>query len=309
MQPVPAHALPVPAAPARLAVPRPGGHRGAMSSDYARVEAAIRHLDAHAAEQPSLQELAAVVGLSEFHFQRLFHRWAGVTPKTFLQVLTLRAAKRRLEGAGSVLEASLEAGLSGPGRLHDLFLGLETLTPGEFKARAAGLEIRWGIHDTPFGEACFALTPRGLAGLSFVDGDAGGAVEDLRRRWPGAALRHDPSATEACAAELDARARGQAPKPLPLLLKGSPFQLRVWEALLRIPEGAVRSYGQLAAAAGAPGASRAVGTALAANPIGVLIPCHRVIRATGAVGEYRWGPDRKRALLALEGARVLEQGA
>ncbi len=280
-----------------------------MASDYARIEAALQHLDAHAAEQPSLADLAAVVGLSEFHFQRLFHRWAGVTPKTFLQVLTLQAAKRRLEASGSVLEASLEAGLSGPGRLHDLFLGLETLTPGEYKARAAGLEIRWAIHPTPFGEACFAMTDRGLAGLSFVAGDAPMALEDLRERWPGAELRHDPAATRPAAAELEARLRGQAPKPLSLLLKGSPFQLRVWEALLRVPEGAVVSYGQLAEAAGAPGASRAVGTALASNPIGVLIPCHRVIRGTGALGEYRWGPNRKRALLALESARSLEQGA
>lgn len=301
--------MPLAAPILRLASPPALAHRRPMASDYARIEAALQYLDAHAAEQPSLSELAAVVGLSEFHFQRLFHRWAGVTPKTFLQVLTLQAAKRRLEAAGSVLEASLESGLSGPGRLHDLFLGLETLTPGEFKARAAGLEIRWAVHATPFGEACFALTSRGLAGLSFVDGDAAKALEDLRMRWPGAVLRHDPAATRPAAAELEARLRGQAPKPLALLLKGSPFQLRVWEALLRVPDGAVVSYGQLAEAAGAPGASRAVGTALASNPIGVLIPCHRVIRGTGALGEYRWGTSRKRALLALESARNLDRGA
>ncbi|MBK8725537.1 MAG: methylated-DNA--[protein]-cysteine S-methyltransferase [Holophagaceae bacterium] len=280
-----------------------------MSSDYARIEAAIRHLEAHAAEQPGLAELAAVVGLSPFHFQRLFHRWAGVTPKTFLQALTLREAKQRLLASESLLATSHGVGLSGPSRLHDLFLSLEAMTPGEFKAGAAGLDIRWGLHATPFGSGLFAATERGLCGLAFVDGEVATAVEELRARWPGAALGRDEAFTAPFAAELDHRARGQAPQPLALLLKGTPFQLQVWEALLRIPEGAVASYEGLAAAAGSPGASRAAGTALGANPLAYLIPCHRVIRATGAFGQYQWGAPRKRAILALEAARTLERGA
>ncbi len=306
MQPSPSHPLP---GPARLAVPVPARNRGAMSSDYARVEAAIRHLEAHAAEQPSLAELAAVVGLSEFHFQRLFHRWAGVTPKTFLQFLTLGEAKKRLQASDSLLRASHDVGLSGPGRLHDLFLSLEAMTPGEYKAQAAGLMLRWAIHPTPFGEALFAATERGLCGLAFVQEDAEADVETLRARWPEAGLVRDPAATAPYAEALEARVRGQAPRPLALLLKGTPFQLKVWEALLRIPEGALATYEGLAAAAGSPGAARAAGTALGANPLAYLIPCHRVIRATGAFGGYQWGAPRKRAILALEGARSLERGA
>lgn len=269
-------------------------------SDFSRVERAIRYLDAHAAERPGLAELAGVVGLSEFHFHRLFHRWAGVTPKAFLQYATLARAKRLLRARRSLLDATLELGLSGTGRLHDLFLTLEAMTPGEFKACAAGMTLRWSLHETPFGEACFVATERGLCGLAFGGRET---AETLRRQWPGARWQEDPDFTAPFARELRARMQGRAPAPLSVLLKGTPFQLKVWEALLRVPEGTTTTYGALAEQAGSPGASRAVGSAMAANPIAYLIPCHRVIQASGALGGYFWGEARKRAMLAAEHAR------
>ena len=276
-------------------------------SDYGRVEQAIRYLEAHAQEQPTLSELAHQVGLSEFHFQRLFHRWAGVTPKAFLQCLTLNRAKALLAASGSLMDTSLELGLSGTGRLHDLFLGLEAMTPGEFKRAGEGLTIAWGVHATPFGEALFALTPRGLCGLSFLEASRAQTVAGLQARWPEARLVEDSRQTEPFAAEVVSRMQGAPSRPLALVLKGSPFQIKVWEGLLAIPEGGVASYQGLARAIGAPNASRAVGTARSLNPIGYLIPCHRVIKATGAVGEYRWGALRKQALLGVEGAKALSR--
>jgi len=278
-------------------------------SDYSRVEQAIRYLEAHAQEQPPLSELARQLGLSEFHFQRLFHRWAGVTPKAFLQCLTLNRAKTLLAASASLMETSLELGLSGTGRLHDLFLGLEAMTPGEFKRAGEGLTISWGIHATPFGEALFAITARGLCGLSFLDaGSRTRAVADFQDRWPEAHLVEDSRQTEPFAEEVASRMQGAPSRPLALVLKGSAFQTKVWEGLLSIPEGGVACYQDLARVIGAPNASRAVGTALSLNPIGYLIPCHRIIRASGAVGEYRWGALRKQALLGVEGARALSRG-
>lgn len=275
------------------------------SSDYSRVAQAIRFLAEHAAEQPDLARVAAAVGLSPFHFQRLFQRWAGVSPKRFLQVLTLTEAKRRLAESRSLLEVSHEVGLSGPSRLHDLFLRLERMTPGEFKAQASGLTVRWGVADTPFGPALFACLDRGLCGLSFLgEGGQDTALDDLRHRWPGASLIEDAAAAREYAAALDARLRGGTGKPLGLVLKGTPFQLRTWEALLQVPPGQVIAYRDLAALAGAPEAVRAVGTAVGQNPIACLIPCHRVIQATGALGGYHWGAPRKQVLLAFEQART-----
>lgn len=281
-------------------------NEAASTSDYARIDRAIRYLQAHLREQPGLAEVAAEVGLSEFHFQRLFQRWAGVSPKRFLQFLTLQEAKRLLDETRSVLDTSLDVGLSGPSRLHDLFLGLERMTPGEYKARARGLTLRWGVEETPFGPALFAALDRGLCGVSFLaeDGERG-AVEALRARWPGAALAHDAVAVRDHAAALRRRMAGEPGAPIGLVLKGTPLQLKVWEALLRIPPGRVVSYGDLAALAGVPQAVRAVGTAVGQNPIAVLIPCHRVIQATGAFGEYRWGAARKMALLGVERARAV----
>jgi AraC family transcriptional regulator of adaptative response/methylated-DNA-[protein]-cysteine methyltransferase len=277
-------------------------------SDYSRVEQAIRYLEAHTHEQPTLPELARQAGLSEFYFQRLFRRWAGVSPKDFLQCLTLNRAKTLLASSSSLMETSLVLGLSGTGRLHDLFLGLEAMTPGEFKRAGQGLTIQWGVHATPFGEALIAITPRGLCGLSFLEeGSRAVAVAAFQARWPEARLVEDSRQTEPFANEVAARMQGNVSRPLSLVLKGSPFQIKVWEGLLTIPEGGVASYQGLARRIGAPNASRAVGTALSMNPIGYLIPCHRVIRASGAVGGYHWGAVRKQALLGVEGARALSR--
>jgi len=275
-------------------------------SDYSRVARAIEYLERHAGNQPTLAEVAAQVELSEFHFQRMFHRWAGVTPKAFLQALTLRQAKALLAEEKSLLDTSLHLGMSGPSRLHDLFLHVDAMTPGAFKRAGHGLDIRWGCHETPFGTALFAATTQGLCGLSFLAEDTPEvAFRALQGRWPGATWMEAPEQTLAFAEEVEARMRGAGMRPLSLVFKGSPFQVKVWEALLAVPEGHVISYGGLAEVIGSPQASRAVGTALSLNPIGYLIPCHRVIRATGAIGEYRWGGVRKQALLGVEGARVL----
>ena len=278
-------------------------------SDYSRVEQAIRFIQGRAHAQPELAEVAAEVGLSDFHFQRLFKRWAGVSPKRFLQILTLEEAKRLLAESRSVLEASLAVGLSGPGRLHDLFLSLERMTPGEYKAQAEGLTVRWGVEDTRFGAALFAVVSRGgedrgLCGLAFLeDEDPERAFEELRARWPGAKLEASPARIRPYAEALDARLRGDLHRPLNLVLKGTGFQLRAWEALLRIPSGRVVAYQDLAAMAGSPKATRAVGSALGQNPIACLIPCHRVLQATGALGHYHWGAPRKQAMLGFERAR------
>lgn len=287
------------AASMSLATPPPSPR-----SDYARIERAIRYLREHAREQPSLAEVAAAAGLSEFHFQRLFQRWAGVSPKRFLQVLTLTEAKRLLEDSRSVLEASVEVGLSGPGRLHDLFLSIERMTPGEYKDRGRGLEMTWSVEQTPLGEALLVANPRGLCAISFVDGGVEPALDEVRARWPEAAFAHRPQALREAAGELRRRMAGETGRPLGIVLKGTPLQLRVWEALLRIPSGRVASYAEVARLAERPGAVRAVASAVAANPLGYLIPCHRVIRSTGALGEYHWGSDRKLALIALERARA-----
>ena len=276
----------------------------AANSDFARIERAIHFIQSHVHEQPSLAEVAAELGLSEFHFQRLFQRWAGVSPKRFLQYLTLEHAKRLLDETRSVLEASVEVGLSGPSRLHDLFLTLERLTPGEYKSGAEGLAIAWGVHATPLGPALFAAMDRGLCGLSFVTDGEHEALHALERRWPGARLEHRPAAVATYARELAARMQGKPGEPLSVVLKGTRLQLKVWEALLRIPEGGVAAYHDVARLAGVPRATRAVASAIGQNPIACLIPCHRVIASTGAFGKYHWGAPRKIALLGLELSRA-----
>jgi AraC family transcriptional regulator of adaptative response/methylated-DNA-[protein]-cysteine methyltransferase len=271
--------------------------------DYDRMERAIRFLDEHAREQPRLEEVARAVGLSPFHFQRLFSRWAGVSPKRFLQVLTLNRAKRALDESGNVLEAALDAGLSGPSRLHDLFVTVEAITPGEWKREGAGVRIAYGFHDTPFGTALVATTPRGLCGISFVEpGRERQAFDELASRWPAAELAEDEAGTRS-AARRAFRLEEAGREPIRLFLKGTPFQVQVWLALLTLPPGALASYGSLARRIGHPGASRAIGNAVGENPVAFLIPCHRIIRATGALGGYRWGVVRKQAILAWEAAR------
>ncbi len=266
------------------------------NSDYARVERAIRWIETHADEQPSLSAVAAEIGMSEFHFQRLFQRWAGVSPKRFLQFLTLQKAKRLLDESRSVLDASLEVGLSGPSRLHELFLSLERITPGEYRLAASGLEVAWAVEETPLGRATFAAMERGLCGVSFE------GIEDLKERWPGATFEHAPARIRPYADAFRERIRGDLTRPLGVVLKGTELQLRVWEALLRIPFGHVASYADVARLAGAPTAVRAVASAIGRNPVAGLIPCHRVIQSTGAFGDYRWGKARKRMLLAIEHA-------
>lgn len=276
------------------------------SHDYARIEAALRYLDEHAARQPSLAEAARAAHLSPHHFQRVFRRWAGISPKRFVQVHTVETAKARLRAGRSVLDAAWDAGLSGPGRLHDLFVNLEAVSPGEFKARGGGLIVRHGFHPSPFGTALLAATDRGICHLAFVDeGRERKALEELRRAWPSAELKQDAPATAKLIARVfPASANGRRREPLTVLAGGTNFQAQVWRALLKVPPGTRTTYGALAKAIGKPKAARAVGQAVARNPIAYLIPCHRVVRSLGALGDYRWGADRKRALLAWEAARA-----
>lgn len=274
-------------------------------SDYTRVAAAIRFLDACAEAQPSLDEVAAHVGLSPFHFQRIFRRWAGVSPKRFLQFVTASHARVLLEGSRGLLEVALESGLSGPGRLHDLVVAVHAMTPAELRGRGAGLTLRYGLHETPFGLALAAATARGLSALSFVEpGAEEAALDALRERWSGARLVEDGEAT----GEAVARIFGGERAELALHVAGTNFQVRVWEALLRIPPGAVTTYGAIAQHLGLARGARAVGGAVAANPVAYLIPCHRVIRGTAAFGDYRWDPTRKRAMLAREAAAAARDG-
>lgn len=278
--------------------------------DYLRIEAAIRFLEQRAFDQPSLEEAAAHLGLSPFHFQRLFMRWAGVSPKRFLQFLTLGHAKQLLQKSSSVLETTYDVGLSSPGRLHDLFVTVEAVTPGEFKVAGAGLEICYGFHVTPFGQCLIAQTERGICALSFVsEGGQAQAVADLQATWQRAVLRHDAQAGRAAVDSIFAIAAVRGGNRLKLQLRGTNLQLKVWEALLRIPEGAIISYQDLARAVGRPQATRAVASAVGRNPIAYLIPCHRVLRRSGEIGGYRWDTARKRAILgremAVDGAESL----
>jgi AraC family transcriptional regulator of adaptative response/methylated-DNA-[protein]-cysteine methyltransferase len=276
-----------------------------MASDYARVARAIQFIEANAERQPDLQAMARHVGLGPHRFQRLFTRWAGISPKRFLQVLTLDHARQLLDQSRSVLQAAHGAGLSGPGRLHDLFVTIDAVTPGEYKRQGAGLTIRHGVHSSPFGPCLVASTGRGICGLAFID--AGGERQCLRRlarRWSRARLQPDPQlAADVIERAFSRGADAANGSPTRLHLQGTNHQVQVWQALLEIPPGMVLSYGDLATRIGNPGAAIAVGQALAKNPVAYLIPCHRVLRADGRVGGYRWGRVRKRALLAWESGR------
>lgn len=272
--------------------------------DYGRIERAILYIARHIRDQPALADVAAHVGLSEYHFQRLFRRWAGISPKRFLQYLTAEHARSLLRAARSVLDVSLETGLSGAGRLHDLMVNIHAATPGDVKGRGAGLAIQYGFHASPFGECLIAVTARGVCALDFLSPlSRAEALARLKDRWPRAALRERPAATRPVAARVFGGSRRRADGALDLLVQGTNFQIKVWEALLRIPPGAAASYEDIARRIGAPRAVRAVASAVARNPAALLIPCHRVIRKTGAVGEYRWGSVRKQAILGWEAAR------
>ncbi|RJP82722.1 MAG: methylated-DNA--[protein]-cysteine S-methyltransferase [Candidatus Zixiibacteriota bacterium] len=275
----------------------------AMHDDYQRIEAALRFLEGRFRDQPRLEDLAEHLHLSVFHTQRLFQQWAGISPKRFLQFLTVEYAKQLLAESRSVLDATYEAGLSGPGRLHDLFVTAEAMTPGEYKARGEALEIRYGFGDGPFGECLIAATSRGVCHLAFSGEDREAALASLQGRWPGAQFREDGESAEDYRRRIFPEGSRDGLAPVPVLLKGTNFQIQVWRALLRIPAGRAQAYEDVAAAVGKPGAVRAVGQAVAANPVAYLIPCHRVIRKLGVVGDYRWGATRKRAMLGWEAAR------
>ena len=273
-------------------------------SDYERIARVIRYLDAHHAEQPNLAKLAAHLGLSTAHFHRLFRKWAGVTPKDFLQSLSLAHVKELLRDGASVLDTALAAGFSGPGRLHDLCVTLESASPGELKSGGEGWTIIFGFAATPFGECSLGRGPRGICHLAFVDGEnRQGAQAALRGAWPKAKLTRNDQASAQLAATIFRRVEAEAKGPrLRAFVRGSVFQVRVWNALLRVPPGSLVTYGRLAATIGQPSAARAVGSAVGSNPVAYLIPCHRVIRETGVIGDYHWGRVRKQAILAWETA-------
>lgn len=270
-------------------------------SDHSRIGKAIAYVVEHAQDQPSLDKIADFAGLSPHHFQRVFKRWAGISPKKFLQFVTLNHAKRALTDEASVLDAALDAGLSGPSRLHDLFVSCEAMTPGEFKTQGSALTIRYGFHDTAVGRVMLGATERGICWLSFVADDGRPALEEFHQEWQGATLVQDDQATKPYVER--AFAFDQSDKtPLPLLIRGTNFQIKVWEALLRIPFGQLVTYQTIAKAIDKPKAVRAVGSAVGKNNISWLIPCHRVILSSGVMHNYRWGVRQKKILNALEGA-------
>ncbi len=271
------------------------------SNDYLRVERAIEFLARHVEEQPSLKALTDYMGVSEYHFQRIFTRWAGISPKRFLQYLTKEHAKKLL-AEYSVEESALRAGLSSKSRLHDLMVTCEAMTPGEYRQQCRGMQITFGIHPTPFGECLIAVTPRGICKLSFIEnGKTALAIAELQEEWSLAHFQRDEALTRPC---VDAifRAHDGAHKPVHLLLKGTAFQLKVWEALINIPNGALTTYESIARDVGSPAAVRAVGSAVGKNNLAWVIPCHRVIRKTGEWSHYRWGVQRKQAMIGWESA-------
>jgi AraC family transcriptional regulator, regulatory protein of adaptative response / methylated-DNA-[protein]-cysteine methyltransferase len=270
------------------------------SRDFARIAKSIRYIDSHFREQPRLEVIAAQAGLSEFHFNRLFRRWAGVTPKQYLAFVTGQAAKGALANQPSVLDAAYAVGLSGPGRLHDLIVTLDAMTPGELKAGGRGIRIEYGFSPTPFGEALLAATPRGLCHLAFVEtAQREIAAAELRERWRNADVsRDDDRAREFANRIWHPASSGEA--PLSLNVAGTNFQLKVWQALLNLGAHHRTTYSDLAISMGAASSARAVSNAVGANPVAWLIPCHNVLRRDGTLGGYHWGEDRKRAILAWD---------
>ena len=275
------------------------------SADYERLRRIIAYISDRWRDQPSLDDIAAHVGLSTTHVHHLFRRWAGLSPKAFLQAITLDNAKALLAQSASVLDATYEVGLSGPARLHDLFVTHEAMTPGHYKAGGAGLTLSYGYHPSPFGEAILVATERGLAGLGFVDGgDRDAALADMRRRWPRAEYVEDHAATAPLARRIFDPERWAAEQPLRVVLIGTDFEVRVWQTLLRIPLGRATTYSDVARRIGRPSASRAVGAAVGKNPISFVVPCHRVLGRSGGLTGYHWGLTRKQAILGWEAGRL-----
>ncbi|MDN5214784.1 methylated-DNA--[protein]-cysteine S-methyltransferase [Fulvivirgaceae bacterium BMA12] len=276
--------------------------------DYYRIEKAIKYIETNYKNQPTLDEIADHICLSPFHFQRLFKEWAGVTPKRFIQFLTLEYAKKVLSEGQSIFEASFRSGLSGPSRLHDLFVNIEAVTPGEFKNKGKGLSIYYGFYQSPFGPYMLAVTDRGICALHFTGEYPDEKYLDLlKANWPEADFVQDATVTNTYHKHLFNPQEDKSKTKITLLLKGTNFQLKVWNALLQIPSGCLTSYDTIARKIGNPGASRAVGSAIGANPVGFIIPCHRVINKIGAVGNYRWGSTRKRAIIGWEASQLLGQ--
>jgi AraC family transcriptional regulator of adaptative response/methylated-DNA-[protein]-cysteine methyltransferase len=276
-------------------------HLETPGSDYETVKRTLAFITERWRDQPSLETISEEVGLSPFHLQRLFTRWAGLSPKAFLQAVTLDHAKAMLRDSATILDATYEAGLSSPGRLHDLFVTHEGMPPGAFKLRGQGLHIGYGLHSCPFGQALVMVTDLGLCGLGFADaGEEGRVLADMKARWPAAIFREEPAATADYARRIFDPAAWSPERPLRIVLIGSDFEIRVWQTLLRIPFGKAASYSNIANALGEPKSARAVGAAVGRNPISFVVPCHRVIGKSGGLTGYHWGLTRKRAILGWE---------
>lgn len=277
-----------------------------IDGDYDVVRRVIERISLDYRDQPSLETLADAVGDTPNGLQKLFTRWAGLSPKGFLQAVTLDHARRLLDDGASVLDATYEVGMSGPGRLHDLFVTHEAMSPGDYKSRGSGLTISYGFHLSPFGVALIMVTERGLAGLAFNDaGEERAAFADMASRWPNATFVEDMSATAPYAARIFDPRKWRSEQPLRVVMIGSDFQLRVWEALLKIPMGKACTYSSIAASIGQPSASRAVGAAVGANPLSFVVPCHRALGKSGALTGYHWGLTRKRAILGWEAGQMI----
>ena len=276
-----------------------------QSEDYQRVEKAIRFIEKNFKSQPTLDQIAESVHLSKYHFNRVFKRWAGISPIQFQQFLTLEYAKQKLADSRNLLDTAFESGFSGPSRLHDLFVTFEAMTPGAFKKMGAGLKIVYGFDDTPFGQCLVALTDRGICHLGFVDNNnSAEAFHQLQNAWPEATLFEDPSRIRSVIRRIFHIKQTAESRPFHLHLKGTNFQVNVWRALLAIPVRSIVSYQDIAAHMGHPKAFRAVANAIAINPVGYLIPCHRVIRKSGQIHQYRWGSARKKAIIGWEASRA-----
>jgi AraC family transcriptional regulator, regulatory protein of adaptative response / methylated-DNA-[protein]-cysteine methyltransferase len=289
---VPAHAFAIPPL-------------GEAAADYEVVRRAIGHISANWQAQPSVEEIATAAGVGVTDLHHIFRRWAGLTPKDFLAALTLDHARKLLRESASVLDAAYEVGLSGPGRLHDLFVTHEAMSPGEWKAGGEGLAMSYGFHPSPFGNALVMVTPRGLAGLAFADrGEEQAALADMQRRWPRARYMEDTAATARYARRIFDPAMWRPEQPLRVVLIGTDWEIRVWETLLTIPMGRATTYSDIAAKVSKPNAARAVGAAVGKNPVSFVVPCHRVLGKSGDITGYHWGLTRKRAILGWEAGKV-----
>jgi len=288
--------------PDRIQNPMP---LAAAAADYDVVRRAIGHIRGHWREQPEIDTIAEAAGVTPTELHHLFRRWAGLTPKAFLQALTLDGARQLLRDSASVLDATYEVGLSGPGRLHDLFVTHEAMSPGEWKTGGEGLTLYFGFHPSPFGRALVMTTARGLAGLAFADpGEERAALADMKSRWPRAAYVEDSARTAAVAKRIFDPTQWQADKPLRVVLIGTDWEVRVWETLLQIPMGRLTTYSDIASKIHKPAAARAVGAAVGKNPVSFVVPCHRVVGKSGDLTGYHWGITRKRAMLGWEAGQA-----